>query len=370
YQLQMILEQVKVPEGFLVKDTSRFVGSLREGIRKAKAVIKLGEDGRNDIITQEIKRQLQGLIQQENEGEKWLRALEVGLDHLKRWVEGNEPRSNRRAFFKTLSAAGALALSQQACNQMVNFEQVVAGQKIVQEYINDLVKMPEIQEVLKRGWLLGVYYNLTKDKLVDVFSRFYEMEGIISGDNLKETALLRVKSILDNNYWMYTVGSKVKLKVPTYILISEDVFSKGRMFTDADIRNILRHEVKHVDSYFNGMFTQGEQITAERYSERVRYTISELRSLIAEIEYLLRNTSRGFSIKYIQNVCRRFTSYTDDSCKHSSVAKRLISDFIRRTSFFILTKNGNYELGWTLNMKPIFTVPVEKGLDKCPYDFS
>ena len=108
-KLQKVIEQVKIPENLLVKESSLYVGSLRKGIAKINTNVSLEKRYPNDQLRQSIQRELRTLDVKVQELEKWVAALEVGLKKIKDWIEKNAPKASRRQFLKGAVATAITA---------------------------------------------------------------------------------------------------------------------------------------------------------------------------------------------------------------------------------------------------------------------
>ncbi len=118
---------------------------------------------------------------------------------------------------------------------------------------------------------------------------------------------------------------------PSAIVVWDNAFDFKKIKTNWDFENILRHETRHVDDYYQGVAFGGQDIRP-LVSETFRYHLWELRAVAHELTYVIQNPPLGrFSLDYLLDRLGFFIFSRDTMCPKSDLEQKAASYFIRKT---------------------------------------
>lgn len=108
-ELRKTIQQVEVPRNFLVRESSRYVGSLRKGLKRMSLLVAIKEKYQDQSLESQLQQELSEVETEVGDLTRWVSSLEVGLEHLKDMV--NTKGYSRRGFLKLAGATAAVTLA-------------------------------------------------------------------------------------------------------------------------------------------------------------------------------------------------------------------------------------------------------------------
>jgi hypothetical protein len=220
----------------------------------------------------------------------------------------------------------------------LTYPNVVANNVSAADYINHINEtMPEIQKAKSERLLNGIYFNPSDSELEEILSHHLTTRGFETGTESFQTVIddltIGYKNNKDN---IFTLSS-----VPrgdgnaTSIFVKPSFFSEEAIETEEDSRNVVRHELKHVDDSYDGVSHDGQTLDESRLGKNFRINYYELRATIAEIDYILTHPERKFSGNYRLQIAANFIRHRDNLCPENEYENAVMRRTLEQTPFSI-----------------------------------
>ena len=174
-ELQKTIKQIQVPRNFLVNDSSRYLGSLRKGLKRIALLINMEEKYGTQSLESQILQELSGLETRVEELTTWVGSLEVGLEHLKGLEE--EKGLSRRGFLKLASSAAAAAVI--ASLPLKALAQGSSKENIAQEVYDVMTSNKDLKQFIE-AQNYGFYSKLSREGAAGGQKLIYQAQPYIA----------------------------------------------------------------------------------------------------------------------------------------------------------------------------------------------
>lgn len=182
------------------------------------------------------------------------------------------------------------------CDSM-SLDQVKMGVIKPQDYLNTQYNcLPDVIKAEKSGLLKGIIYQ-PSDRELEAILR----ELLSTRTNDEQELQYLVRSSIDSykspkghvGIIIPGIIGFFGQELPIYIGFTETLFSSPAVKNDADVRSIIKHEVKHAEDWHNGIelgniHLNYNTISPETFSLKFLEQLMELRAVYGELEDLFR----------------------------------------------------------------------------------
>ena len=160
----------------------------------------------------------------------------------------------------------------------LRFKNVASGKVLPQDYLDERFRcMPEVQRAYKSGMLKGFLYKPSNEQLEDVLR-----DLLSSRLKNKEELKYFIESFIDfynNRMAESSVPEAITIpgfsnllgqRIPQYISFEDDIdmFTPPAYNNDADVSDLIRHELKHVKDAYNGITLGNIHLTKDMLSSK------------------------------------------------------------------------------------------------------
>lgn len=223
----------------------------------------------------------------------------------------------------------------------ITLEQVKIGKVLPQNYFQNKTKnLPQVLEYKRSGMLRDVIYEPIESQIQDILENLFlnkafdkkqfidlVRDGMNNYRNArdKKSNLAYIIPII-----LFTFGQKI----PMYIIIKRELFNSKLINNDADVKSAMKHELNHVEDWYNGirirdLYIAYYSISPETFRIEFLENLMELRSEYIELEEIFKETvETGKSSVSINWFYSRAANYL----KHwNFISKNPTTDLEKRT---------------------------------------
>lgn len=183
-------------------------------------------------------------------------------------------------------------------NCALSLYQVKSGAVSPYDYIQERQQcLPELVVARKSGMLKDIIYNpsdnelksLLRESLYSLTDNPQELQAWIRWEieNYKNRTEKKIGTVFPG-----IIGVFGK-KIPLYVAFTEELFDSPLINNDADVRSVVKHELKHVEDWYNGITLNDIHLSYDTISSRkIRLDfleqLMELRAYYKELEDVFR----------------------------------------------------------------------------------
>jgi hypothetical protein len=168
------------------------------------------------------------------------------------------------------------------------------------DYLNDISGcMSEVKDAQKSGMLKGIMYEPTNNELELILNEL--LSGIAEDkQELKSLIQSSIESYHDSDggdaaVIIPGIVGVFGQKIPILLAFNETLFSSPSINNDADVISIIKHELRHVEDWYDGITLDNIHLSYDDLSQGTLTidflsNLMELRGIYAELEAAFKET--------------------------------------------------------------------------------
>ena len=199
--------------------------------------------------------------------------------------------------------------------------------------------MPELIEAKNNGTLQGIYFNPSDKELENILTQYLVNLGRISGSEEIDVELRTIIPIAnyerENSIISTLTGPITGQEKYHPVFVWNNSFKSDRVSTDEDFRNIVRHEITHVDDNHSGIKYYGELVDMTQLSDGFKLNLREIRAIATEIDYALTHPDGMFSGNYMIFSFAKFIQHRDGLCPINDYEQKIKDNQLAEIPFSV-----------------------------------